>query len=107
MLRLWSTLPILPVTPWLVERVILRKSKWEALGAPHDLHHDAHGHHFHLTDVQLTQLPVIIRLLFGVLLMSPDAFLLYALAVRQNCGACLDAYTYDGGMLEPAPCTRS
>ena len=107
LLRLWSTFPILPVTPWLVGRVILRKSKWEALGAPHDLDHDDHVHHIHLTDKQLTQLPVILRMLIGLMLMSPDAFVLYALAVRRNCDSYSDAYTYDGGMLEPAPCTRS
>ena len=36
--------------------------RWEALGAPHDLDHDSHVNHIHLTDVQLTQLPVILRL---------------------------------------------
>ena len=93
LLQLWSTFPILPVTPWLVaiawlvERVILRKSKWETLGAPHDLDHYADGHHIHLTDAQMAQLPVIICLLFGFVLLTPDAFVLYALAVRRNCGA--------------------
>ena len=62
LLRLWSTLPIFPLTPWLVERVMLRKSKWEALGAPHDLDHDSHVHHIRLTDARLTLRPMILRL---------------------------------------------
>ena len=97
LLQLWSTFLIIPVTPWQMDPTVSHR----------DLDHNDHVHHKNLADIRQMHRQVTLRLLTGLLLMSPDAFEHHVRVERRNCGAYSDADTYNGGTHEPAPCTRS